>query len=154
MLRKVLFTLAILIAIAAGASAAYFALTVPNDVRSEQLLREARRALNEGNRDAARDKLEAIVKQYPRTDAAAAATFALFEMSDHDRREIARLDKQLKSLTKARTADQARIAALEARLGKAEETATQAAEAAKKAAEIKKPAPAKKPVRRTTRRRR
>ncbi|MHB0969415.1 MAG: hypothetical protein ACYC7A_12055 [Thermoanaerobaculia bacterium] len=152
-MKKLILTLVIVVAVAAGAAAAYFALTVPNDIRAEQLLREARVELRNGNRDAARVKLGSIVKQYPRTDAAAAAVFALFEFNENERREIARLDTQVKALESKRAADASRIERLEKRILASEEAAKQAElarqEAAKKAAAAKKPAP-----KRTTRRRR
>lgn len=42
MLKKLILTLVIAVAVATGAATAYFALTVPNGIRAERLPREAR----------------------------------------------------------------------------------------------------------------
>ncbi|HXI12821.1 MAG TPA: hypothetical protein VNM92_09250 [Thermoanaerobaculia bacterium] len=70
----------------AGITATYFALSIPNDIRAEALLRTARNDLRAGKRDAARVSLEEIVRKYHRTDAAAAATTSLIAMVAADQR--------------------------------------------------------------------
>lgn len=72
-----------------GAVAAYLVLTVPNDVAAGALLRQARSSIQAGKNAEARSKLARIVQQYPRTDAAAAATVALAELADAERQKLA-----------------------------------------------------------------
>jgi hypothetical protein len=73
-----------------GATAAYLALSVPNDLRADALLKEARKDLTDGNNDKARESLSKIMLQYPRTDAAAAATVALWSLGRKERDDLAR----------------------------------------------------------------
>lgn len=73
-----------------GATASYLALSVPNDIAADALLKEARKDLTDGNNDKARDSLSKIVLQYPRTDAAAAATVALWSLGKKERDDLAR----------------------------------------------------------------
>lgn len=137
-----------------GGLAAYVLLTVPNDVRAEQLLREARDHIQKKQPEQARQKLQKIVLDYPRTDAAAAASTALFriEGEEHERltRENEQLTKDLAALKKERASIDVRVKGLE----------TKVAELEKKPAppppEVKKPAPVKKkaPVKKTTTRKR
>ncbi|MCU1347460.1 MAG: hypothetical protein JWO56_490 [Acidobacteria bacterium] len=72
-----------------GAVAAYLVLTVPNDIAGGALLRQARDSIKGGKYPDARAKLARIVQQYPRTDAAAAATVALAEIEDTERQRLA-----------------------------------------------------------------
>lgn len=72
-----------------GAVAAYLVLTVPNDVAGGALLRQARDSIKAGKNAEARSKLSRVVQQYPRTDAAAAATVALAELADAERQQLA-----------------------------------------------------------------
>jgi predicted RND superfamily exporter protein len=73
-----------------GAVVAYLVLTVPNDVEAAALMRQARKDITAGRSDAARNSLAKIVQQYPRTDAAAAATVALVKLADDDRVKLQR----------------------------------------------------------------
>jgi hypothetical protein len=86
-----------------GAVAAYLVLTVPNDIAGGALLRQARGHVQAGRYDDARLALAHVVQQYPRTDAAAAATVALAELEDSERQklasELARLRRQSSAQT-------------------------------------------------------
>ena len=73
-----------------GALIVYLVLSVPNDLRADGLLKEARRQLTDGKEREARDALAKIIQQYPRTDAAAAATVALVSLAQKDRDELTR----------------------------------------------------------------
>jgi hypothetical protein len=72
-----------------GALAGYLVLTVPNDIAGGALLRQARDNIQAGRNADARSKLSRVVQQYPRTDAAAAATVALADLEDSERRKLA-----------------------------------------------------------------
>lgn len=72
-----------------GAVVAYLVLTVPNDIQAGALMKEARTQLTAGDRVKARQSLSKIVQQYPRTDAAAAATVGLVTLADQDRQKVA-----------------------------------------------------------------
>ena len=74
--RPLLYVTAIFSAIL-GATVVYLVLSVPNDLRADAMLKSARREMTEGHHDRARQSLAKIVQQYPRTDAAAAATVAM-----------------------------------------------------------------------------
>lgn len=119
-----------------GAVAVYLAITIPNDVKAETLLKEARSELQAGDRDDARQKFETVIKNHPRTDAAAAASYALFRLLDQDRKD---LEEQIAVLEKERDALRAGMGDLDKRVG---EASRKAEEAAAKPA----PPPAKKPV--------
>ena len=80
-----------------GATASYLALSVPNDLRADALLKDARKDLTDGNNDKARTSLSKVVLQYPRTDAAAAATVALASLSKKERDDLARDIAQLRA---------------------------------------------------------
>lgn len=73
-----------------GATVMYLLLSVPNDLRADGLLKEARNNLTDGNHDKARAALSKIILEYPRTDAAAAATVALTSLSKKERDDLAR----------------------------------------------------------------
>ena len=73
-----------------GTVVSYLVLTVPNDVEAAALMRQARKDITAGRGDAARTSLAKIVQQYPRTDAAAAATVALVKLADDDRGKLQR----------------------------------------------------------------
>ena len=88
-IRPLLYLTAFVAAIL-GATSAYLALSVPNDLRADALLKDARKDLTAGNNDKARDSLSKIVLQYPRTDAAAAATVALWSLGRKERDDLAR----------------------------------------------------------------
>jgi len=71
-----------------GAVVVWLVLTVPNDLQAGALLRAARKDVAAGNNDKARQELSRIIQQYPRTDAAAAATVALATIADSERQEV------------------------------------------------------------------
>jgi len=73
-----------------GALMVYLVLSVPNDLRADALLKQARQDVSGGKPAEARQSLAKIVQQYPRTDAAAAATVALLSLADKDREDLAR----------------------------------------------------------------
>src|ERR1043165_812628 len=87
----------------------YLVLTVPNDVQASALLRQARKEMSSGNNDQARQSLAKIVQQYPRTDAAAAATVALATLGDQGRQ---RQQKTIASLRQTVDAQQKQLTAL------------------------------------------
>ena len=93
-----------------GALVVYLILSVPNDLRADGLLKQARTEMTAGNNDKARTSLKQIVQQYPRTDAAAAATAALVHLGDKDRddlsRAIAQIRKQNEQQAKLRIGDE------------------------------------------------
>ena len=72
-----------------GAVVAYLVLTVPNDLEAGALMKQAKKDIDAHQTDRAREKLSQIVQQYPRTDAAAAATVALVKLADADRARLA-----------------------------------------------------------------
>jgi hypothetical protein len=65
-----------------GAVVAYLVLTVPNDIQAGALMKRAKEQIAAGKTDQARTSLARIVQQYPRTDAAAAATLAIIRLGD------------------------------------------------------------------------
>ncbi len=73
-----------------GAVVMYFVLSVPNDLRADAMLKEARKQITAGDNDKARESLAKIVQQYPRTDAAAAATVALVSLGHQERKDLER----------------------------------------------------------------
>ena len=73
-----------------GALVVYLILSVPNDLRADALLKQARQEISDGNSDKARQTLLKIVQQYPRTDAAAAATAAVLSLEKKERDDLAR----------------------------------------------------------------
>jgi hypothetical protein len=79
-----------------GALVVYLMMSVPNDLRADSLLKNARAQLKDGKDAEARQSLSKIVQQYPRTDAAAAATAALVHLGDQDRDDLARDVAQLR----------------------------------------------------------
>ena len=123
----------------------YLVLTVPNDVQAAALLKQARNEIAAGHNDQARKSLAKIVQQYPRTDAAAAATVALATLGDQERQQQ---QKTIASLRQAVDAQQKQLAALGEQVTKIASTPPPAP--------VVKPAPAKKkaPVKRTRRSRR
>jgi hypothetical protein len=114
-----------------GALVVYLMLSVPNDLRADTLLKEARAEIAKGNDDKARTSLTKIVQQYPRTDAAAAATVALLSLGQKDREELSRAVTVLRRQNE----EQSRIlASLQKTVGDAHSAATAAAAEAKTAA--------------------
>src|SRR5215813_10682365 len=73
-----------------GAVVAYLVLTVPNDLEAGALLRLARAEVQRGDGEKARQSLERVIQQYPRTDAAAAAAVALAALEADQRQQLAR----------------------------------------------------------------
>lgn len=90
-----------------GAVVAYLVLTVPNDIQAAALMKRAKEQIESGKTDQARASLARIVQQYPRTDAAAAATLALIRLDDDDglktQQELVKIRESL-SMTVARLA--------------------------------------------------
>ena len=73
-----------------GAVVVYLMLSVPNDLRADSMLKDAKADIEQKKNNDARKKLSSIVQQYPRTDAAAAATIALIALTDTDRQKVER----------------------------------------------------------------
>ena len=73
-----------------GGVAVYLVLTVPNDVKAGALMKQARANMQRGDEEEARQSLARVLQQYPRTDAAAAATVALSTLEASDRQRLAR----------------------------------------------------------------
>lgn len=80
-----------------GATVVYLVLSVPNDLRADALMKTARKEITAGNHEKARDSLAKVVQQYPRTDAAAAATVALSSLERKEREDLARAVAQLRA---------------------------------------------------------
>ena len=96
-----------------GAVVVWLVLTVPNDLQAGAMLRTARKDVAAGNNDKARQELSRIIQQYPRTDAAAAATVALATIADSERHALA---ATIDNLRKTSTAQQKQIADLTSRI--------------------------------------
>jgi hypothetical protein len=88
-----------------GALVVYLVLSVPNDLRADALLKQARQDITDKDTDKARQTLLKIVQQYPRTDAAAAATAAVLALDKKERDDLARA---MKSVT-AQNAQQTKL---------------------------------------------
>ncbi len=93
--RSVL-TLTAIVSSILGGVAVYLVLSVPNDLKADAMMKAARRNLEAGKRDLARGELSNIVQQYPRTDAAAAATIALITLGDEERKDLEAEIKRLR----------------------------------------------------------
>lgn len=128
MIRRAVLLGIILVALAAGAALAWVALSVPRDISAQGVLKEARDALRAGEIDAARARFQQVIKDYPRTDAAAAASYALFRLYDQERAELrARIEllerersqqgERLAAERKEREADRQRMEELEEKVG-------------------------------------
>ena len=144
-----------------GALVVYLVMSVPNDLRADSLLKEAREQLKEGKNAEARQSLSKIVQQYPRTDAAAEATAALVQLGDKDRddlsRAIAQIRKQNEQQSKLIADLQTNVNAIRTAPPAAPVTVTAATpKPAAKKVTSKKPTPKKKttPKKKPTRRRR
>jgi hypothetical protein len=111
--RRLLIATAILSSLI-GALVVWLALTVPRDLKSDALLKQARKELDAGHREKARDALAVIVQQYPRTDAAAAATLALLKMSEQEVRD---LGTDVASVRRDRDEERRQINALTSQMG-------------------------------------
>jgi thioredoxin-like negative regulator of GroEL len=79
-----------------GALVVYLMLSVPNDLRADSLLKDARKHMTDGEEAKARQSLKQILQQYPRTDAAAAATVALVSLEQKERADLDRAVTQLR----------------------------------------------------------
>lgn len=99
-----------------GGAGTYLAMSIPNDIRAEAILKEARSHLQAGDRELAREKFETVVKSFPRTDAASAAAYALFRLLDSDREALA---QKLEAMEKERAAIQKRMNDLDKRVSEA-----------------------------------
>ena len=147
--RNILIITAILSS-ALAAVVVYLVLTVPNDIQAATLLQKAHKEIAAGQNAEARQSLAKIVQQYPRTDAAAAATVALATIADQERQQ---LQKTVAALRQTSDAQQKQIAALAQRV----DILAAAPPPAPPPAPVAKPAPKpakKKPVHHTRRRRR
>ena len=108
------------------------------------LMKQAKRDMNAGRTDNARKSLAKIVQQYPRTDAAAAATVALVKLADDDRDK---LQRELDALKREQSRQTAAI-------NQVQNTIDEVKNAPPKTIVVEKTVPAKKaPVRRKRRRR-
>lgn len=140
-----------------GALVVYLMLTVPNDLRADALLKQAREDMTSGRSEKAHTSLLSIVQRHPRTDAAAAATAALLTLERKERNDLARQVAQLRT-ENAQQAKllgdlQTNVTAIQTAPKPAVTVEAPAPKPAPKPA-VKKPAPKKKaPARRTTRRR-
>jgi hypothetical protein len=141
-----------------GAVMAYLVLTVPNDLKSGALLKQARSEMSKGNNDGARKTLTTLIQQYPRTDAAAAATVALVSIVDSQQAklsgEVARLRSEQQKSVQAVNSLGSRVTQLASKPEPEPPPVVKAAPAPKKGTITvgkKKPTPKK---RTTTRRRR
>jgi TolA-binding protein len=142
-----------------GALVVYLILSVPNDLRADALLKTARQEMQGGNNEKARTSLKQIVQQYPRTDAAAAATVALVSLAEKERDDLARgvaqLRKQQEQQTKLVADLQKSVTVLQTPAPQPVNVQAPAATpAAAKPAPAKKAAPKKSTKKKTTRRRR
>jgi len=128
-----------------GAVVAWLVLTVPNDLQAGAMLRSARKEVAAGHNDKARQELSRIIQQYPRTDAAAAATVALATIADSERHALA---ASIETMRKSSEAQQKQIADLTARVN------ALAAVPPPQPVTVQAPAPKKKPAVHQTRRKR
>jgi hypothetical protein len=122
-----------------GGAVVYLVLTVPNDLAADALLKSARKEIAAGNNSEARVSLSRIVQQYPRTDAAAAATVALTSLADSERQKLSNTIDQLRRETNAQ---KVQLAGLGQRVTKIESTPPPAPIVVK----APPPAPAPKPA--------
>jgi predicted negative regulator of RcsB-dependent stress response len=129
-----------------GAVVVWLVLTVPNDLQAGAMLRVARKDVEAGHNDKARQELSRIIQQYPRTDAAAAATVALATIADSERHALA---VTIESLRKTSAAQQKQIADLTSRVD-----TLAAAPPPQPPVTIQAPAPKKKPAAQHSRRKR
>jgi putative exporter of polyketide antibiotics len=135
-----------------GAVAVYLALTVPNDLKADAMLKQARTSLAAKQNDRARTTLLKIVQQYPRTDAAAAATVALVTLSNEERHQVA---EDVQALRRVVETQQKALLSIGAKVDAAAvAAATAPPPPTVSAAPAAKPVHKKAPVKRTKRRRR
>jgi hypothetical protein len=158
--RSLLFLTALVSSIL-GAIVVYLFLSVPNDLKADALLKDARAHMAAGRTDQAHDSLARVIQQYPRTDAAAAATVALVKLEEQNRQridtELARLQKENSGHAKAIGDIQKSIVQFHADAAAAKAaTVTATAKAPAKATSSAKKTTTKKttPKKKTTRRKR
>jgi hypothetical protein len=131
-----------------GAVVLYLVMSVPNDLRADALLKQARQDLNAGKTEAARASLRKVVQQYPRTDAAAAATVALVSIADTENQKLRR------ELTSVKTSHDRAIAELQKSVTEIRNAPPPKPQIIVQQAPAPKPKPAPARKRTTTRRRR
>lgn len=114
---RILLTLTAIVSSILGATVVYLVLSVPNDLRADAMLKQARKQIEAGKEDEARTSLSKIVQQYPRTDASAAATVALVSLGQKDREDLQRaviaLNRQNEQLTQLISDTQKAVAELQ-----------------------------------------
>ena len=110
---RILLLITALLSCIIGGVVVYMVLTVPNDLQAAALMRTARKEIAAGDNDRARQSLSRIVQQYPRTDAAAAATVALASIADNERHVLM---TQIEALRRDAATQQKQIAALTQRV--------------------------------------
>jgi hypothetical protein len=126
-----------------GAVAVYLVLTVPNDLQAGAMLRSAKKSLAAHDNETARATLSKIVQQYPRTDAAAAATVALVALANEERQKLA---KDIVSLQRVAEGQQKALTALGAKVEAATVAQPPPAPVPQPVAKPKPPAKKKAPV--------
>ena len=130
-----LLTLTAIVSSILGALVVYLVLSVPNDLRADSLLRDAKKNIDAGKHAEARTELIKLVQQYPRTDAAAAATVALVSLADKEHQDLARTVSALRK----QNDDQAKM------LAGLQKNVTDIKNAPPKVVTVTAPPPAKKP---------
>jgi len=110
---KTLLIFTALVSMVIGAVVVYLVLTVPNDIKAGALLRSARKEIAAGHNDRARDALTRLLQQYPRTDAAGAATAALASIAEHERQALL---ASLDAVRRDAAAQKAQLAELQKRV--------------------------------------
>jgi thioredoxin-like negative regulator of GroEL len=147
MKARTLLTVTAFVSTILGALVVYLILSVPNDLRADALLKDARKHIEAGKTNEARAVLTKIVQHYPRTDAAAAATVALVSLASKDHDD---LERAVTALLKQNDQQSKAIADLQ-------KNVAEIRNAPPKVVTVQAPAPAKKkptPKKRTPTRRR
>jgi len=145
-MRRFLLIFTAIVSAILGAVVAYLVLTVPNDIEAGALMKRAKEHISAGKTDQARTSLARIIQQYPRTDAAAAATLALIRLDDD---ESAKTEHELATIRQSLSMTVARLAAAENEINVIKSTPPPApAPAPKPEPPPKKRTPAKKKHRR------
>ena len=134
-----------------GAIVAYLVLTVPNDIEAGALMRQAKKDVDAHRADRARETLALIVQQYPRTDAAAAATVALSSLADNERKKLA---ADLANQRNESAAQQKQIASLQQRIEEIAARPVPQPVIIHEAAPVKKASVRKAPAKKTTKKKR
>ncbi|MDQ3281634.1 MAG: hypothetical protein M3Q69_09490 [Acidobacteriota bacterium] len=154
---RTLLTVTAIVSSILGALVVYLVLSVPNDLRADALLKTARADLEKGKNEEARQSLLRTIQQYPRTDAAAAATVALLSLQQKERDDLARA---ISIVRKENEQQAAQLATLQQNVSDvknapppAPAVASAPAQPAKKVTPAKKAAPKKKTTTRKRRRR-